>query len=76
MLNRIGGKLIEERRRLVLGDVSQGSVKREDVQGKDILSLLVRANLATDLPAQSRLSDEDMLARAYSHSLSATLLIQ
>ncbi|KZV69585.1 cytochrome P450 [Peniophora sp. CONT] len=63
VLNRVGGKLIEERRRSVLGDIAQGSVKREDVQGKDILSLLVRANLATDLPAQSRLSDEDMLAQ-------------
>ncbi|KZV69777.1 cytochrome P450 [Peniophora sp. CONT] len=63
VLNRIGGKLIDDRKRLVLGDFSQEKIKRDDVQGKDILSLLVRANLATDLPEKSRLSDEDMLSQ-------------
>ncbi|VDC06375.1 unnamed protein product [Peniophora sp. CBMAI 1063] len=63
VLNRVGGRLISERKRLVLGDVAQEKVKRDDVQGKDVLSILVRANLATDLPEQSRLSDQDMLAQ-------------
>ena len=65
MLNRVGGRLIEERKRLVLGESAGGKVTKDDVQGKDVLSILVRANLATDIPEQSRLSDADMLARAY-----------
>lgn len=64
MLNRIGGKLIKERTRSVLGDGHQEQVERDDAKGKDILSLLVRANLDTDLHEKYRLSDEDMLSRA------------
>ncbi|VDB88768.1 unnamed protein product [Peniophora sp. CBMAI 1063] len=63
VLNRVGGKLIDERKRLVLGDVVHEKVTRDDVQGKDVLSILVRANLATDLPDANRLSDADMLAQ-------------
>ncbi|VDB91499.1 unnamed protein product [Peniophora sp. CBMAI 1063] len=37
--------------------------RRDDVQGKDILSVLVRANLATDLSENERLSDDAILAQ-------------
>jgi hypothetical protein len=36
--------------------------------GRDLLSLLVRANMAVDLPADQRLSDRNMLARAWRSS--------
>ena len=32
---------------------------------KDILSLLVQANTIEDLPAEQRMTDEDVLARMY-----------
>ena len=38
-------------------------VSKENVEGRDLLSLLVRANMAHDLPAGQQLSDEDVLAR-------------
>jgi hypothetical protein len=33
--------------------------------GRDLLSLLVKANMAVDVPEDQRLSDEDMLGRPY-----------
>ena len=40
-------------------------IKREDLQGRDLLSLLIKANMATDIPDNQRLSDEDVLARTF-----------
>lgn len=39
-------------------------VSRANVEGRDLLSLLVRANMAHDLPAGQQLSDGDVLARS------------
>jgi len=38
-------------------------IGREDFEDKDILSLLVRANMASDLPESSRMTDEEVLAQ-------------
>ena len=35
-----------------------------DARGRDLLTLLLKANMATDIPESQRLSDEDVLARA------------
>lgn len=35
---------------------------------RDLLSLLVRANVAVDIPSNQRLSDEDIIARKSSQS--------
>ena len=34
----------------------------KDIQGRDLLSLLVKANMVTDIPDSARMSDEDILA--------------
>ena len=39
-------------------------VERKALQGRDLLTLLIKANMATDIPESQRLSDEDVLARA------------
>ena len=39
------------------------SFGKDSVKGKDFLSLLIRANLAYDLPASERLSDEDVMCQ-------------
>ena len=39
-------------------------VERRALQGRDLLTLLIKANMATDIPESQRLSDEDVLARA------------
>lgn len=74
---RVGRQLFEERRAAVLSDVEMGEAKgsrggagsekarvlRDNVQGADLFALLVKANMATDLPDHLRMSDEDVLAQ-------------
>lgn len=58
---RIGRKLLQDSKNEMAesGTFEKGSGPRS----RDLLSLLVRANTAKDLPASQRLSDEDVLAR-------------
>ena len=62
---RIGMQLILEKKRALKAhaDAEKRGVKRYDLQGRDLLSLLIKANMATDIPESQRLSDEDVLAR-------------
>ncbi|EPQ50326.1 cytochrome P450 [Gloeophyllum trabeum ATCC 11539] len=64
-MNRIGRQLLAEKKAAVLADLrgEKQKVGRDSVQGRDLLSLLVRANMATDLPEGQRMSDEDVLAQ-------------
>jgi hypothetical protein len=41
----------------------KGGVEKKTVQGRDLLSLLIKANMATDLPDSSRMTDEEILSR-------------
>jgi hypothetical protein len=45
---------------------SKGGVEKKDIQGRDLLSLLIKANMATDIPEDARMTDEDILARKLS----------
>ncbi|CAL1709425.1 unnamed protein product [Somion occarium] len=38
-------------------------VKCRDLEGRDLLTLLLKANMATDIPANQKLSEEDVLAQ-------------
>lgn len=58
VMQRIGLRLIQESK-----DEMAQSGTFEKGRSRDLLSLLVRANTAKDLPASQRLSDEDVLAR-------------
>jgi len=53
-MSRIGRELLRE---------SKATGETSSSQARDLLSLLVRANMAKDLPESQRLSDEDVLAR-------------
>jgi hypothetical protein len=60
---RIGDKLLRDSHAAIRAEnevVEKSSWKR-----RDLLSVLMRANMATDLPSNQRLSDEDVLARKY-----------
>ncbi|CED83052.1 astaxanthin synthase [Phaffia rhodozyma] len=66
-VNRYGRDILARKKKAVL-DLSVGvdggkGLGKADVQGKDILSSLVRANMATDLAEQNRLGDEEVLAQ-------------
>ena len=41
----------------------KAGVEKKTVQGRDLLSLLIKANMATDLPDSSRMTDEEILSR-------------
>jgi hypothetical protein len=63
-MERIGKGLLNEAKAAVLaGATEKGGMEKSSIQGRDLLSLLVRANMATDIPENQRLSDNDVLAR-------------
>ena len=39
------------------------AVGRQDVGGHDLLSLLIKANIAADMPESMRMSDSEILSR-------------
>ncbi|KAJ7831962.1 cytochrome P450 [Mycena leptocephala] len=57
-MTRVGMKLLAESKREI---AEHGTF--ETGRGRDLLSLLVRANTAKDIPASQQLSDEDVLAQ-------------
>ncbi|THH29155.1 hypothetical protein EUX98_g5030 [Antrodiella citrinella] len=62
VMHRIGMELIREKKAAIQHEAISG-IEKKDVQGRDLLSLLIRANMATDIPESQRLSDEDVLAQ-------------
>ena len=42
-----------------------GAVGRQDVGGHDLLSLLIKANIAADMPESMRMSDTEILSREH-----------
>lgn len=67
VIRRLGAQLIKAKKadlqREVTKDAESGGQGRRSPQGRDMLSLLVKANVAADLPNNPRLSDEDVLSR-------------
>ncbi|KAI0754478.1 cytochrome-450 hydroxylase [Daedaleopsis nitida] len=56
-IKRVAGRLIQEKKRKIEEAEKAGSV----YGGKDLLSALLRSNVAVDLPPDQRISDEDIL---------------
>lgn len=65
VVRRIGSQLIAERKAAVLAEAAGGGVAKGDIEGHDLLSLLIRSNLAADMPDSMRMSDEEILSRAF-----------
>ncbi|KAH8102301.1 cytochrome P450 [Cristinia sonorae] len=63
VMHTIGMDLIREKKAAILAEKSTGGVEKRDLQGRDLLTLLIKANMATDIPESQRLSDEDVLAQ-------------
>ncbi|KAI6040266.1 cytochrome-450 hydroxylase [Pisolithus marmoratus] len=57
VIERVAGRLIQQKKSRILEgeDTGQGHA------GKDLLTLLIKSNLATDLPSDQRISDADIL---------------
>ena len=58
---RIGHGLLEQNR----ATEKMSSLAKDSWKGRDLLSILIRANMATDLPSTERMTDDEMVARNY-----------
>jgi hypothetical protein len=64
-MDRVGLDLVSKMKDEVRASMAGGKVARKDFTSRDILSVLVRANMADDLPESNRLEDHEILAREY-----------
>ncbi|KAH9980692.1 cytochrome P450 [Russula compacta] len=65
-IRRIGSQLIHDKKTSVLAgrDSNESDVvAKQDVQGHDLLSLLIKSNIAADMPESMRMSDSEILAQ-------------
>ena len=67
-MNRIGTQLLEEKKAEIMREAAEG---KEKARSRDLLTLLLKSNMATDIPENQRLSDEDVIARTCSPSSSS-----
>lgn len=68
-MDRIGKQLLRDSKASILADEKvNGKLDKSSWRGRDLLSLLLRANMSTDLPPNQRMTDEDVLAREYSQN--------
>jgi len=61
VMKRIGMKLIADKKAEVLEAARAG--EKGKLQSRDLLTLLIKANMSDDVPENQRLSDEDVLAQ-------------
>ncbi|PIL29914.1 cytochrome P450 [Ganoderma sinense ZZ0214-1] len=65
-MQRIGMQLLQEKKAEIMrehGEKSTGTFEKRDVQGRDLLTLLIKANMASDIPDDQRLTDEEVVAQ-------------
>ncbi|KAF9234848.1 cytochrome P450 [Melanogaster broomeanus] len=61
---RIGNKLVTNAKAIAhAGATEKGEIEKSSLRGRDLLTLLVKANMATDIPESQKLSDVDVLAQ-------------
>ncbi|KAH8985283.1 cytochrome P450 [Lactarius akahatsu] len=66
VVQRIGSQLIRDKKAAVLAELSSDAsvvVEKHDVQGHDLLSLLIKSNIASDIPESKRMSDEEIISQ-------------
>jgi len=65
-IQHTGSQLIQDRKTDVHAECDvhgSGAVGRQDVGGHDLLSLLIKANIAADMPESMRMSDSEILSQ-------------
>jgi hypothetical protein len=66
MMTRIGEELLAGAKAAAGESMTEkGKIEQNSLHGRDLLSLLVKANMDTDIPESQKMSDEDVLARAF-----------
>ncbi|KZO98276.1 cytochrome P450 [Calocera viscosa TUFC12733] len=61
--NRIGMELVRAKKEAVQQEMHTKDVEKSRIVGRDLLSALIRANMAADLAPAHRMSDEEVLAQ-------------
>ncbi|KAN0097938.1 Cytochrome P450 [Tylopilus felleus] len=63
-MTRIGKQLMSSAKAAARTNATEkGEIEKNSLHGRDLLSLLIKANMATDIPESQRLPDEDVLAQ-------------
>ncbi|KAI0744951.1 cytochrome P450 [Earliella scabrosa] len=64
-MQRIAKQILSERKAEIRRESSEkaGSVEKKDLQGRDLLTLLIKANMATDIPENQRMTDDEVLSQ-------------
>ncbi|KIO15695.1 hypothetical protein M407DRAFT_34718 [Tulasnella calospora MUT 4182] len=63
VMQRVGRKLLDERRAAILAEATDGAdaVDKRSVSGKDIFSVMIKANLANDIKDSERMTDQEVI---------------
>lgn len=64
---QIGSELLAKKKADLLAASGDKNHSDNESTGRDLLTLLIKANLATDVPESQRLSDEEVIARKSGH---------
>lgn len=65
-MKRVGFELVRTKKQALLSNNKEngfGQAEKNDKSGRDLLSHLLAANMASDLPESHRLSDHDVFSR-------------
>ncbi|EIN14705.1 cytochrome P450 [Punctularia strigosozonata HHB-11173 SS5] len=62
-MKRIGYRLIAEKKAAIRAENHGARVEKSDVRDRDLLSLLVKASMAVDIPDDQKLNDEEILTQ-------------
>ncbi|KIO34089.1 hypothetical protein M407DRAFT_17002 [Tulasnella calospora MUT 4182] len=62
-MDRIGMKIVQDKRDAVVAASNGREVEKKTVEGRDLLSVLVKANMATDVKDSERMSDEEVMGQ-------------
>ena len=65
VMRKIGLELIAEKKAAIRAEGQEKEKYSADSRARDLLTLLLKANMAIDIPDSQKLSDEDVLARKY-----------
>ncbi|KAJ6586826.1 cytochrome P450 [Mycena vulgaris] len=57
VIHRVAGRLIQDKKQ----KIAEGEKSGDLYEGKDLLTLLLKSNAATDLPPEYKISDDDIL---------------
>ncbi|KAI9513462.1 cytochrome P450 [Russula earlei] len=65
-LRSIGQRMISQKKSEILAAIEnddKSGVEKRNIIGRDLLSILLRANMAKDIPEDARMTDEEVLAQ-------------